>query len=87
MPIVVMYSTATCPYCFRAKHLLESKGIDFEEIKVDSQPELHSEMVQRSNGITSVPQIFIDEYHVGGCDEMYELEAVGKLDEMLGLAT
>ena len=85
MPEVKMYSTRFCPYCTRAKILLEKKGVTYEEVRVDSQPELRNEMMQRS-GRTSVPQIFIDDYHVGGCDDLYELEANGELDDKLGLA-
>ncbi|MGD8526290.1 MAG: glutaredoxin domain-containing protein, partial [Thioalkalispiraceae bacterium] len=62
MPDVVMYSTGHCPYCVRAKMLLNQKGIEFTDIRVDVDPERRSEMVQRSGGVTSVPQIFIDDY-------------------------
>ncbi|MFV1982685.1 MAG: glutaredoxin 3 [Thiohalomonadales bacterium] len=86
MPNVIMYSTATCPYCFRAKILLKNKNIEFEEIFVDGNPELRQIMANKSSGISSVPQIFIDEHHVGGCDELYALEAQGKLDPILGLS-
>lgn len=85
MPQVVIYSTRTCPYCHRARILLKKKGIEFEEIMVDSEPERRQEMVQRASGRTSVPQIFIDDLHVGGCDDMYDLEYDGKLDSLLGL--
>ena len=86
MPNVEMYCTAYCPYCVRAKMLLKRKGVEFKDIRVDQQPELRKEMIQRSKGISSVPQIFIDDYHVGGCDEMYALEAEGKLDPLLGMS-
>lgn len=83
MPNVVVYCTPFCPYCIRAKMLLESKGAAFTELRVDLDPALRAEMEQRSQR-TSVPQIFIDDYHVGGCDDLYELESAGKLDERIG---
>lgn len=82
MSDVVMYSTGFCPYCVRARMLLERKGVTFTEIRVDLQPQQRAEMIQRS-GRTSVPQIFIGEFHVGGCDDMYALENQGKLDPLL----
>lgn len=82
MPDVVMYSTGFCPYCVRARMLLERKGIAFTEIRVDLQPQQRTEMIQRS-GRTSVPQIFIGDVHVGGCDDMYALENQGMLDPLL----
>lgn len=86
MPEVVIYSTAMCPYCIRARKLLEKKGVDFTDIRLDEQPERREEMIQRANGRTSVPQIFIDDYHVGGFDDMSELDFDDKLDPMLGLS-
>ena len=85
MPKVTMYSTRFCPYCVRARKLLEKKGVEFTDIRVDSEPQLRAQMISRA-GSSSVPQIFIDEEHVGGCDELYELEFDGLLDEKLGLA-
>lgn len=85
MPKVVMYGTAFCPYCMRARQLLKHKAVDYEDIRVDKEPQLRAEMVQRSNGRTSVPQIFIDDFHVGGCDDMFDLEHRGELDQHLGL--
>ena len=84
-PPVVMYSTAMCPYCVRAKHLLNHKGVEFEEIRIDMDRSLMQEMMQRS-GRRTVPQIFIGETHVGGFDDMAELDSYGKLDPLLGLA-
>lgn len=84
MPKVEMYCTQFCPYCVRAKKLLESKNVEYEDIRIDLEPERQSEMVTRSNR-TSVPQIFIDDYHVGGCDDLFDLEAAGALDSRLGL--
>jgi glutaredoxin 3 len=82
MPAVVVYSSNTCPYCYRAKQLLAGKGVDFQEIVVDGQPELRSEMVRKA-GRTSVPQIWIGATHVGGCDDLYALERQGKLNALL----
>jgi glutaredoxin 3 len=77
-----MYSTGWCPYCTRARELLMSKGVDFEEIDVDARPEARTEMMARS-GRRTVPQIFIGTTHVGGCDDLHELEANGRLDTLL----
>ncbi len=85
MPQVVMYTTGMCPYCIRARNLLEKKGIAYQEHRVDLDPQLRPEMEQRS-GRTSVPQIFIGDFHVGGFDDMAELDVEGRLDELLGLA-
>jgi len=85
MPKVIMYSTRFCPYCVRARMLLEKKGVEFTDIRVDSKPQLRDEMITRAGGRSSVPQIFIDEEHVGGCDDLYELELEGQLDKKLGL--
>lgn len=79
---VVMYSSRFCPFCIRAKHLLNNKGVSFQEILVDSDPELRQEMMQKS-GRRTVPQIWIGETHVGGCDELYALERKGELDSLL----
>lgn len=84
MPKIEVFCTPFCPYCVRAKKLLESKNVEYEEIRVDQLPERHDEMIKRSNR-TSVPQIFIDDYHVGGCDDLFDLEAEGTLDSRLGL--
>jgi glutaredoxin 3 len=80
---VLMYSTAVCPYCSRAEQLLVRKGIkDIEKVRVDLQPERREEMMQKT-GRRTVPQIYIGETYVGGCDELYELEHQGKLDSLL----
>ena len=81
---VEVYSTALCPYCSRARHLLEKKGVAFTEYRVDKHPELRAEMEHRSQR-SSVPQIFIDDRHIGGFDDMAELDIEGELDELLGL--
>jgi glutaredoxin 3 len=82
-PKVTVYTTGWCPYCARAKSLLSAKGVQFEEIDVDSVPEAYQAMTARSGGRTSVPQIFIGEHHVGGCDDLNALEAAGRLDPLL----
>ncbi len=84
MPEVVMYSTRFCPYCIRARMLLDNKNITYTEIRVDEQREQRSVMEERAQR-TSVPQIFIDDYHVGGCDDLFALESRGLLDQKLGL--
>lgn len=82
-PAVVLYTTGWCPYCTRAKKLLERKGVPFTEIDVESAPEKRAEMQARS-GRRTVPQIFIGDSHVGGCDDLHDLEDEGKLDALLG---
>lgn len=79
---VVMYSTRFCPFCMRARSLLQSKGVDYEEIAVDGNPDKRREMTERARSYT-VPQIWIGNTHVGGCDELFQLEHQGKLDPML----
>jgi glutaredoxin 3 len=83
VPTVEIYTKTFCPYCWRAKHLLESRGIDYREIAVDFGGEAREEMIQRSNGRTTVPQIFIGGRHIGGCNELVALEREGGLDELL----
>ena len=83
MAKVEIYSKMTCPYCIRAKSLIKQKGFEFEEITVDFGGERKQEMVQRAGGRMTVPQIFINGMHVGGCDDLFELEWHGKLDELL----
>jgi len=80
-----IYTSATCPYCKCAKALLRSKGASFNEFEVDGNPELIAESVKRSNGMRTVPQIFIENFHVGGYDELNSLEKNGKLDSLLGV--
>lgn len=82
MQKVVIYSSDFCPYCMRAKQLLSRKGVDYTEIKVDGQPALRAEMTRKA-GRTSVPQIWIGDTHVGGCDDLHALERAGKLDTLL----
>ena len=83
MAKVVIYSSQLGPFCSRAKHLLDSKGVAFTTIDVDAAPELRLEMMQKS-GQRTVPQIWINEQHVGGFTDMYALESQGILDDMLG---
>ena len=85
MAKVEVYCTPWCPYCTRAKMLLDNKGVNYEEIRVDRDPALRQKMEQRSQR-TSVPQIFIDDFHVGGCDDLFALEAAGGLNSKLGIA-
>lgn len=86
MANVVMYTTAWCPYCVRARRLLDAKGVRYTDIRVDAEPERRAEMETRADGRTSVPQIFIDDLHVGGFDDMAELDVEGRLDPLLGLS-
>jgi glutaredoxin 3 len=83
MPEITIYTTQTCPYCRRAKELLNKKDLPFIEIPVDGDGEARMKMTERANGRTSVPQIFFDEMHIGGCDDLYELHYDGKLDILL----
>ena len=84
LPQVEMYSTPTCPFCIRAKALLNQKGVSFVDVNVRDHPGKRKEMQERSGGHT-VPQIFISGKPIGGCDEMFDLLNAGKLDQMLGL--
>ena len=83
MSEVVIYTTMMCPYCFRAKQLLEEKGVNYTEIDVGMDPDMRAEMLQRSGGKRTVPQIFIAGKHIGGSDELYALDRGGKLDPLL----
>jgi glutaredoxin 3 len=82
---VKLYTKSTCPYCVRAKQLLDSKGVNYEEISIDGNAAKRSEMITAANGRSTVPQIFIAGRHVGGCDDLYALDDAGQLDGMLGL--
>lgn len=84
---VEIYCSQFCGYCHRAKMLLDNKDIEYNEISVDTDPEKRQEMVSRSSGASSVPQIFISDEHIGGCDDLYALETQGLLDEKLGLVS
>lgn len=83
MKPVRIYTTPICPYCVRAKALLEKKGIAAEEIDVFMDADARKDMEQRSGGARTVPQIFIGDTHVGGCDDLYALEREGRLDSLL----
>ncbi len=83
MAEIVIYSTQVCPYCVKAKQLFSAKGVTFKEIDISRDPALVEEVQTRSGGRKTVPQIFIGDLHVGGCDELYALDAAGKLDELL----
>ena len=85
MAKVEMYATMWCPYCARARALLEKKGVRYTEIDIDDEPRRRDEMIRRA-GRTSVPQIFIDGEHIGGSDDMAALDRAGKLDPKLGIA-
>ncbi len=83
MARVEIYSSDFCPYCHRAKGLLRDKGVTFEEYDVTMDPKGREVMVARAGGKRSVPQIFINDAHVGGCDDLHALNAAGKLDSLL----
>ena len=87
MARVEIYTSMFCGFCHRAKKLLDSKAVSYEEISVMVSPARRAEMSERAGGLTSVPQIFIDGVHVGGCDELYALEAEGRLDPLLQSAS
>jgi len=80
---VEIYTSPLCGYCYAAKRLLKQKGVNFSEIDVLINPGRKSEMIRRANGGRTVPQIFIGDIHVGGCDELYALDRAGKLDSLL----
>ena len=83
MKQIEIYTSPLCGFCHAAKRLLNQKGANFEEINVLANPSRKSEMITRANGGRTVPQIFIGDTHVGGCDDLYELERAGKLDSLL----
>ena len=85
-PDVTMYSTGWCPYCERARGLLQRKGVAFNEVKVDEDPTQRDTMLRRSGGRRTVPQIFIGDRHVGGFDDLHALDRAGELDKLLGRA-
>ena len=81
---VVIYTKSWCGYCTRAKELLARKGVPFTEVEISNDDVLRDEMVARAGGRRTVPQIFVGDTHVGGCDDLYALEAEGRLDALLG---
>lgn len=84
MKRIRIYSGPNCPYCDRAKALLRKKGVEFEEIDVEADPVAMKQVIEQT-GKRTVPQIFIDDFHVGGCDDLYAYEELHKLDALLGL--
>jgi glutaredoxin 3 len=84
-PRIIIYSSQYCPFCFRAKSIFQQKSVSFEEINVDSGSALRKEMMQKS-GQRTVPQIWIGDRHVGGCDDLMDLQYSGELDKILGLS-
>jgi len=80
---VEIYTWRTCPFCIRAKHLLKQKGIDFTEYSIDGDEAARTQMSQRAKGRRSLPQIFINDRHIGGCDDIHDLDAEGALDALL----
>lgn len=83
MAKIEIYSSDRCPYCVKAKALLERKGASFEEIDVTNDDEARRRLVEKANGMRTVPQIFINDAHIGGCDDLYALENKGELDKLL----
>ena len=84
MPHIVIYSTAVCPYCVAAKNLLKSRGLEWSEIRIDQDPAQRDDMLARSGGRRTVPQIFINESHVGGFDDLVAADRSGRLAELIG---
>lgn len=83
MQAVEIYTTPLCGFCHAAKRLLSQKGVGFTEIDVSGKPDLRQEMMSRANGRHTVPQIFVGDAHIGGCDDLYALDRAGKLDPLL----
>ena len=85
MKKVKIYTTPYCPFCKRAKQLLKGKNIDFKEIDLSEEPEKFDEMIKKSNGARTVPQIFVNDTHIGDCDYIHELDNKGELNKILGI--
>jgi glutaredoxin 3 len=85
MATIEVYSSDRCPYCVKAKALLDRKGVEYQEINVTEDDEARQALVKKANGLRTVPQIFIDGNHVGGCDDLYALDQKGELDPMIGV--
>jgi glutaredoxin 3 len=83
MAEIVIYTTNYCPYCVKAKQLLIKKGVEFEEFDLTNNDEARIALVEKSGGRKTVPQIFINDQHIGGCDDLYALDAKGELDTLL----
>lgn len=86
MPPITIYTRDWCPYCTAAKQLLKDKGAAFQEVNIGNEPGRRPEMIDRAGGKSTVPQIFIGERHVGGCDDLYALDSRGELDPLLAAA-
>ena len=86
MAKIIIYTSPICSYCVQAKRLLSRKGVAFEEIDVSRDADLRRKVIQMSGGRMTVPQIFVDDDHIGDCDEIYALDRAGKLDPLLKLA-
>ena len=83
-PKILMFATAVCPYCVRAEGLLRRKGVtEIEKVRIDTDPARRDEMMERTGGRRTVPQIYIGDYHVGGCDDLFALDHEGKLEPLL----
>ncbi len=80
---VEIYTWSRCPFCIRAKGLLDQKGVDYTEYCIDGDEDARDKMTARANGKSSLPQIFIDDRHIGGCDDIYAIESMGELDALL----
>lgn len=80
---VEIYTWRTCPFCIRAKNLLAKKGVNFTEYSIDGDEAARNQMARRANGRRTLPQIFINDSHIGGCDDIYALDSQGKLDQLL----
>jgi glutaredoxin 3 len=85
-PNIEIYTWQTCPFCIRAKALLKNKGVEFTEYAIDGDNAARSKMAERADGRKSLPQIFIDDQHIGGCDDIHALDAQGKLNSLLNIA-
>ena len=85
MKKITIYTTPYCPFCIRAKQLLKNKNIEFQEIDLSEKPGQFDVMSKKSNGARTVPQIFVDDTHIGDCDYIHELDNQGKLDKILGI--
>ncbi len=83
---VEIYTWSTCPFCMRAKALLDRKGVNYTEYCIDGDEVARGKMAERAKGRRSVPQVFIEDQHIGGCDDLYDLNAKGKLDSLLQLS-
>jgi glutaredoxin 3 len=85
-PKIEIYTWQSCPFCISAKALLKRKGVEFTEYSIDGDEPARSQMAERSDGRRSLPQIFIDDAHIGGCDDIHALDAEGKLDSLLNIS-